>query len=54
MENFKKDSLPKYNEKLNRSKNLESEYQKIYIPDLPKLLDIKKYPTNKKIKELDI
>ena len=54
MEDFKKDSLPKYNEKLNRSKNLENEHQKIHIPDLPKLLDIKKDPTNKKIEELDI
>ena len=53
MEDFKKDSLPKYNEKLNRSKNLENEYQKIYIPDLPKLLDIKKDPTKKNIEELD-
>ena len=50
MEDFKKDSLPRYNEKLNRSKNLENEYQKIYIPDLPKLIDIKKDPTNKKLK----
>ena len=53
MEDFKKDSLPKYNEKLNRSKNLENEYQKIYIPDLPKLLDIKKDPTKKIIEKLD-
>ena len=53
MEDFKKDSLPKYNEKLNRSKNLENEYQKICIPDLPKLLDIKKDPTKKNIEELD-
>ena len=38
MKDFKKDSLPKYNEKLikklNRSKNLENKYQKIYIPNL--------------------
>ena len=53
MEDFKKDSLPKYNEKLNRSKNLENEYQNIYIPDLPKLLDIKKDPTKKIIEKLD-
>ena len=53
MEDFKKDSLPKYNEKLNRSKNLENEYQKIYIPDLSKLLDIKKDPTKKIIEKLD-
>ena len=53
MEDLKKDSLPKYNEKLNRSKNLENEYQKIYIPDLPKLLDIKKDPTKKIIEKLD-
>ena len=53
MEDFKKDSLPKYNEKLNRSKNLENEYQKIYIPDLSKLLDIKKDPTKKIIEKLN-
>ena len=53
MEDFKKDSLPKYNEKLNRSKNLENEYQKIYIPDLPKLIDIKKDPTKKMIEKID-
>ena len=53
MKDFKKDSLPKYNEKLNRSKNLENEYQNIYIPDLPKLIDIKKDPTKKKIKKID-
>ena len=53
MKDFKKDSLPKYNQKLNRSKNLENEYQKIYIPDLPKLLDIKKDPKNKIIEKLD-
>ena len=54
MEDFKKDSLPKYNEKLNRSKNLENEYQKISIPDLPKLLAIKKDPTKKIIEKLDV
>ena len=53
MKDFKIDSLPKYNQKLNRSKNLENEYQKIYIPDLPKLLDIKKDPKNKIIEKLD-
>ena len=53
MEDFKKDSLPKYNEKLNRSKNLENEYQKIYIPDLPKLIDIKKDPTKIMIEKID-
>ena len=47
MEDFKKYSLPKYNEKINRLKNLKNEYQKIYIPDLPKLIDIKKDPTKK-------
>ena len=46
MEDFKKDSLPKYNEKLNGSKNLENEYQKIYNPNLNKLLNIEKDPTN--------
>ena len=53
MEDFKKDSLPKYNEKLNRIKNLKNEYQKIYIPDLPKLIDIKKDPTKKRTEKLD-
>ena len=52
MKDFKKDSLPKYNEKLNRLKNLKNEYQKIYIPHLPKLIHIKKDPT--KIEELDM
>ena len=51
MEDFKKDSLPKYNEKLNRSKNLENEYQKIYIPNLNELLDAEKDPT--KLKKID-
>ena len=51
MKDFKKDSLPKYNEKLNWSKNLENEYQKIYIPDLPKLLDIEK--DTAKLKKID-
>ena len=53
MKDFKKDSLPKYNENLNRSKNLENEYQNIDIPDLPKLIDIKKDPIKKRIKKLD-
>ena len=53
MKDLKKDSLPKYNEKLNRLKNLKNEYQKIYIPDLPKLIDIKKDPTKKMIEKLD-
>ena len=52
LEDFKKDNLPKYNEKSNRLENLENEYQKIYIPDLSKLLDIKKDPIKKKIEEL--
>ena len=51
MEKIKKDSLPKYNEKLNRSKNLENEYQKIYIPNLSELLNIERDLT--KLKELD-
>ena len=51
MEDFKKDSLAKYDEKLNRSKNLENEYQKIYIPNLNKLLDIERDPT--KLKKID-
>ena len=53
LEDFKKDSLPKYDEKSNRLENLENEYQKIYIPDLSKLLDIKKDPTKKGIEKLD-
>ena len=48
---FKKDSLPEYNEKSNRSENLENEYQKIYIPNLSELLNIERDPT--KLKELD-
>ena len=51
MEDFKNDSLPKYNEKLNRSKNLENEYKKIYIPNLNELLDIERDPT--KFKKID-
>ena len=51
MEDFKKDNLPKYNEKLNRSKNLENEYQKIYIPNLNELLDIERDLT--KLKKID-
>ena len=48
---LKKDSLPEYNEKSNRSENLENEYQKIYIPNLSELLNIERDPT--KLKELD-
>ena len=55
MKDFKKGSLPKYNEKLinklNRSKNLGNEYQKIYIPNLNELLDIERDPT--KFKKID-
>ena len=55
IKDFKKDSLPKYNEKLikklNRSKNLENEYQKIHIPNLNELLDIERDPT--KLKKID-
>ena len=51
MKDLKKNSLLKYNEKLNRSKNLENEYQKIYIPGLPKLLGIEKDTT--KLKKID-
>ena len=54
MKDFKKDSLPKHNEKLNRLKNLKNEYQKIYISHLPKLIDIKKDPTKKMIEKLDV
>ena len=55
IKDLKKDSLPKYNEKLikklNRSKNLENEHQKIYIPNLNELLDIERDPT--KLKKID-
>ena len=51
MEDFTKDSLPKYNEKLNRLKILENEYQKIYIPNLNELLDIQRDPT--RLKKID-
>ena len=51
MEDFKKDSSPKYNEKLNRLKNLENEYQKIYIPHFNELLDIERDPT--KLEKID-
>ena len=51
IKDFKKDSLPKYNEKLNRSKNLENKYQKIYIPNLNELLNIERDPT--KLKKID-
>ena len=51
MEDFKKDNLPKYNEKLNRSKNLENEYQKINISNLNKLLNIERDLT--KLKKID-
>ena len=50
MKDFKK-KIPKFNEKLNRSKNLENEYQKIYIPNLNELLDIERDPT--KLKKID-
>ena len=57
IKDFRKYSLPKYNEKLikklNRSKNLENEYQKIYIPNLNELLDIERDPTKlKKIEKI--
>ena len=51
-EDFKRDSLPEYNEKSNRLENLENEYQKIYIPNLSELLNIDRDTTN--LKELDI
>ena len=51
MEDFKKHSLPKYNKKLNRSKKLKNEYEKIYIPNLSELLNIERDPI--KLKELD-
>ena len=46
LKDFKKDSLPKYNEKSNRLKNLGEEYQNIteekYIPDPNKIPNIEK------------
>ena len=48
---LKKDSLPEYKEKSNRSENLENEYQQIYIPNLSELLNIERDLT--KLKELD-
>ena len=44
-------SLLKSND-LNRSENLENEYQKIYMPNLSELLNIERDPT--KLKELDV
>ena len=52
LEDFKRDSLPEYNEKLNRLETLENEYQKIYIPNLSELLNTERDTTN--FKELDI
>ena len=52
LEDFKRDSLPEYNEKLNRLENLENEYQKIYIPNLSELLNTERDPT--KLKKLDV
>ena len=51
LEDFEINSLPEYNEKSNRSEDLENEYQKIYIPNLSGLLNAGKDPTN--IKELN-
>ena len=51
-EDFKRDSLPEYNEKSNRLENLENEYQKIYIPNLSELLNIDRVTKN--LEELDI
>ena len=48
---LKKDSLPEYKEKSNRSENLENEYQQIYIPNLSELLNIERDLT--KLKEPD-
>ena len=50
-EDFKKDSLREYNEKSNRFKNLEKEYQKIYIPNLSELLNTERDAT--KLEKLD-
>ena len=57
---FKKDSLPKYNEKSSRLRNLEKEYQNAteekYIINLNKIQNIKEYNifSSPKIKKLDI
>ena len=48
-EDFKRASLPEYNEKSNRLENLENEYQKIYIPNLSELLNTERDTT--KLKE---
>ena len=52
LKDFEINSLPKSINDLNRSENLENEYQKIYIPNLSELLNIERDPT--KIKELDV
>ena len=48
---MKQNSLLKSNNDLNRSENLENEYQKIYIPNLSELLNIER--DLPKLKELD-
>ena len=52
LKDFEINSLLKSNNDLNRSENLENEYQKIYIPNLSELLNIERDPT--KLKELDV
>ena len=52
LKDFEINSLPKSINDLNRSENLENEYQKIYIPNLSELLNIERDPT--KLKELDV
>ena len=52
MEDFKKDSLPKYNKKLNRSKNLENEKIKRNLKD-DKFYKYKLNISDSRIKYLD-
>ena len=52
LKDFKINSLPKSIHELNRSENLENEYQKIYIPNLSELLNTERDPT--KLKKLDV
>ena len=52
---FKKDSLPKYNEKIDRLKNLEKEYQNINMPPLKKVnLNMPNMPPLEKINIKDL
>ena len=48
LKDFEINSLPKSINELNRSENLENEYQKIYIPNLSELLNTERDPTKNK------